>query len=222
MDTSEGSAHIVGFASWYQHDEFDTALKWHKGTIADSTYRHLIHTFLEADEAVEIQRLQLIITFLQDLVTPDRSAEPSRLKLLQGTDLFESISERWDLCNIAVHPSYQQRGIAGHLTKWGLEIAVRERVPVTLEVTINAEALYRRIELRDYSYNCLAEDIDEPALIWNRRGWTVRMARIFRRGKFCLERRKAGIGNHLMLIKKDKEVPLEASYVLFAFMFLDI
>jgi GNAT superfamily N-acetyltransferase len=69
-----------------------------------------------------------------------------------------------------VYPSYQRRGIAGLLTKWGLEIASQERVPVTLKATINAEPLYRHIGFRDYSYNCLAEDIDRPALIWEPEG----------------------------------------------------
>jgi hypothetical protein len=78
--------------------------------------------FLEADKAVEIQRLlQSIITLVQDLVTPDRSADPSRLTLLEGTDLFDSISERWHLSNIAVHPSNWRRGIAGQLNQVGIE-----------------------------------------------------------------------------------------------------
>lgn len=92
------------------------------------------------------------------------------MELLGEKDLFESISERWHLSNIAVHPSYQRRGIAGQLTKRGLKIAGEERVPVTLEATISAEPLYRHIGFRDYSYNCLAEDIDGPALIWEPEG----------------------------------------------------
>lgn len=96
-----------GFTAWNRHGKSETTLKWLKDTIASSTYSLLIHIFLEADEAVEIQRLlQFIITFVQDLVTPDRSVDPSKLKLLEGTDLFETISKRWYLCNIAfTHPT---------------------------------------------------------------------------------------------------------------------
>jgi hypothetical protein len=43
-------------------------------------------------------------------------------------------------------------------------------VPVTLEATISAEALYRHIGFHDYSYNSLAKDIDGPALIWEPEG----------------------------------------------------
>lgn len=116
-------------------------------------------------------------------MTTDRSTDRSRLKLLEGTDLFESISERWHLCNIAVYPSYQRRGIAGQMTTWGLEIASQEQVPKTLEATINAEALYRRIGFRDYSYNCLAEDIDGPSTHMGTGGVKrAHLARISRRG----------------------------------------
>jgi len=96
-----------GFTAWNQHCKSETALKWHKDTIASSTYILLIRIFLEADKVVETQRLlQFIITFVQGLVTPDRSVEPSKLKLLDGTDLFETISKRCYLCNIAfTHPT---------------------------------------------------------------------------------------------------------------------
>lgn len=99
-------------------------------------------------------------------MTPDLSGDPSRMKLVRSKDLFESISERWLLSYMAVHTSYQRRGISDQLTKWGLKITSEERVPVTLEETISAEPLYRRIGFRDYSHNCLAKDIDRPALTW--------------------------------------------------------
>jgi len=57
-------------------------------------------------------------------------------------------------------------GLQAGLTKCGSEIASEERVPVTLEATINAEPLCRRIGFRDYSYKCLVEDVDGSALIW--------------------------------------------------------
>jgi hypothetical protein len=45
--------------------------------------RLLIHISLDDDEAGEIQRLlQCFIASVQNLVTPDRSADPSRMKLL--------------------------------------------------------------------------------------------------------------------------------------------
>lgn len=127
--------------------------------------RLLIHVSLDADETVEIRRfLQFFITSVQDLVTTNRSADPSQMKLLRGKDLFESIIERWHLSNIAVHPSYQHHGIAGQLTKWGLKIASES------EATINAEPVYRHIGFRDYSYNYLARDIDGQHSYGNRRG----------------------------------------------------
>jgi hypothetical protein len=42
-DTLEGSAHVVEFASWYWHGMSETALKWHKDTITNSTYKLSIH-----------------------------------------------------------------------------------------------------------------------------------------------------------------------------------
>ena len=103
-----------GLCCWirimYRHGKSETVLKWDKDTIVNSKYRPLIRIFLEADEAVEIQRfLQLMATFVQDLVAPDRSTDPSRLKLLEGTDLFESILERWQYCRSPILPPVWDR-----------------------------------------------------------------------------------------------------------------
>ena len=46
---------------------------------------------------------------------------------------------------VGTDPKYQGRGAATMLTKWGLERAERDRVPVYLESTLNAVSLYERL-----------------------------------------------------------------------------
>lgn len=58
-DDWDRSTRVVGFTSWYRHGVSETALKWHKDPISNSIYRPLIYIFLDADEALEIQRLLL-------------------------------------------------------------------------------------------------------------------------------------------------------------------
>ncbi|MCJ1336726.1 hypothetical protein MMC09_002004 [Bachmanniomyces sp. S44760] len=49
---------------------------------------------------------------------------------------------------IATHPSHERLGAATALITWGLERSKRERIPVVLESTWNAVALYERLGFR--------------------------------------------------------------------------
>jgi hypothetical protein len=40
-DTWDRWAHVVGFTSWYRQGTSETALQWHKDSIANSIYRIL-------------------------------------------------------------------------------------------------------------------------------------------------------------------------------------
>ncbi|TVY48582.1 Allophanate hydrolase [Lachnellula occidentalis] len=46
---------------------------------------------------------------------------------------------------VGTHPDFQGKGAATLLTKWGLERAKKDNVPVYLESTISASSLYRRL-----------------------------------------------------------------------------
>ncbi|KAL9043786.1 MAG: hypothetical protein Q9214_003039, partial [Letrouitia sp. 1 TL-2023] len=56
-----------------------------------------------------------------------------------ASDPYAPIPERWHLSNLAVAPAFQGRGIASRLMDWGLDIARREGVPVTLTASQKAE-----------------------------------------------------------------------------------
>jgi hypothetical protein len=70
-------------------------------------------------------------------------------------------------CRSAVAPAAWDRAPTYQM---GIGARRQRKSPVTLEATIGAEPLYRQMGFRDYSYNCLSEEIDGPALIWEPEG----------------------------------------------------
>ena len=46
---------------------------------------------------------------------------------------------------VGTDPNHQGRGAATILTKWGLDRAEKDRIPVYLESTMNAVALYQKL-----------------------------------------------------------------------------
>ena len=46
---------------------------------------------------------------------------------------------------MATKPSHERRGAASLLINWGLQRSNKERVPIVLESTLNAAALYERL-----------------------------------------------------------------------------
>ena len=45
---------------------------------------------------------------------------------------------------LATDPAYERRGAASMLLQWGIDLGKREHVPVYLESTVEATALYER------------------------------------------------------------------------------
>ncbi|KAI4157638.1 MAG: hypothetical protein LQ342_008122 [Letrouitia transgressa] len=90
-------------------------------------------------------------------------ASPSPFAL----DPYALVPERWHLSNLAVAPAFQGRGIASRLMDWGLDIARREGVPVTLTTSLKAEPVYRHRGFKTLvTFDIEGVRMGAPVLVW--------------------------------------------------------
>lgn len=55
----------------------------------------------------------------------------------------ELSSEHWEVCQLAVHPDYQRRGIGAELVRWGTERAEDENIPCIVISSTGSDDFYR-------------------------------------------------------------------------------
>ena len=75
----------------------------------------------------------------------DRSVSPAAIAQWLQTASNEDTwagPEMWKLRNLAVHPSYQRRGIGAQLIQWGKQQATEEKCPVVLTSSMEGQGLY--------------------------------------------------------------------------------
>lgn len=86
--------------------------------------------------------------------------------------------EMWYMATMAVHPSYQRRGIGSTLLNWGLEHARRENIPVGTEASAEGEQLYVKHGFKVVSAMEWSEGHSSPVMIWEPEGGSwVELAR---------------------------------------------
>lgn len=78
----------------------------------------------------------------------------------------EPYPERWHLHVLVVARQFQRRGIGGKLMEWGIEQAVKEKVPIALEASEVGLSLYRKIGFKVVDMLKLDAGIQLPVMLW--------------------------------------------------------
>lgn len=128
-----GDEKVVGYALWRRYGESEVAKGWRTQSWSQ---------WLE-DSLIEVEQ-RYIFTFGLDW-----SSSPAAWRSLDAmgnpSDEFSALPERWHLHNFCVNPKFQRRGIGAQLMAWGLQKGAEEKVPVTLNSSVIAEPLYRKL-----------------------------------------------------------------------------
>ncbi|KAL2008274.1 hypothetical protein VTN00DRAFT_8256 [Thermoascus crustaceus] len=74
--------------------------------------------------------------------------------------------EYWYLSTLAVLPAFQHRGIGARLVDWGLELARKEGVPVTLKSTESGYRLYERKGFKEVDAMQVTESLRVPIMVF--------------------------------------------------------
>ncbi|PGH06100.1 hypothetical protein AJ79_06634 [Helicocarpus griseus UAMH5409] len=154
--SSHGGGKIVGYAAWERDGNSPAARKW-RGK--NDTFGCWIERFLQGIEGYYI-----------DFFNLDKSVDKfnlaTYLSATEGSFPSKIYPELWYLSTLAVHPSYQRRGIGTKLVEWGMEQARMEKVPVGLEPSIKGTGLYEKLGFRTISKSEWIEGQWVSAMLW--------------------------------------------------------
>lgn len=81
-------------------------------------------------------------------------------------NFYSTLQDYWHLATLAVSPTFQRRGIGQMLLDYGLAIASREHVPVTLESSVTGRFLYTKTGFRIIERSAIEEDLEGVAMLW--------------------------------------------------------
>jgi ribosomal protein S18 acetylase RimI-like enzyme len=132
----KGEPRVTGYAAWARKGDSELA----KSYTRDLSLTDRLNSALNS-----LQRLYLS----QPLFTRQMSSAHN-LALLKATDygakpLFKPYGEHWYLVSLTVDARFSRRGIASLLTRWGMDKAAEEGVPVCLESTVAGQKVYEKL-----------------------------------------------------------------------------
>jgi ribosomal protein S18 acetylase RimI-like enzyme len=101
-----------------------------------------------------------LIERASDKAAIQRFAEATEYKF------YTTLQDYWHLATLAVSPQFQRRGIGLMLLNFGLEIASREGVPVTLEASLTGQFLYTKAGFQIIERSRIRDDLEGVAMLW--------------------------------------------------------
>ncbi|KLJ07947.1 hypothetical protein EMPG_16574 [Blastomyces silverae] len=148
IGTEQGRAHgqgsgrggkVVGYCAWERIGDSPAARRWKEE-------KETLGWWLE-------RRLLNIQLRYADISNQNRAIDQSRIQAYvsatAGNFPSDIFPELWYVGILAIHPSYQRRGIGKLLVQWGIEQGKAENVPVGLEPSLMGIGLYKKLGFRD-------------------------------------------------------------------------
>jgi ribosomal protein S18 acetylase RimI-like enzyme len=95
----------------------------------------------------------------------DRDAMRQFLTATEQT-FYSQLGSYWHLVSLAVLPKYHRRGIGKQLMNWGLEVASKEMLPVTLEASDMGKLLYSSLGFQIVARSRVNDNLEGVAMMW--------------------------------------------------------
>jgi GNAT superfamily N-acetyltransferase len=112
------------------------------------------------------ERTMLAANYVNELIWPDRAAEPSRMNSLNqlmpfiGHHWSGRRAEVWDLGIIGVDPTRGKKGHGRELVQWGMRKAAEDAVPCCVIAGLGVIGFYRKLGFDDEVGNVIDEGGD--------------------------------------------------------------